>query len=55
MDLRTCRYLLSTETGARQSDAIALYLKNGYQPIPNYDYKGVDNSRVVLKKNVLDL
>ena len=43
------------ETGARQSDAIALYLKNGYQPIPNYgQYKGVENSRC-FEKNVLGL
>ena len=33
------------ETGKRQPDAIALYLKNGYTIIPNYGpYKGVTNS-----------
>ena len=34
------------ETGLRQPEAIALYEKNGYQPIPNYgQYVGVANSR----------
>ena len=33
------------ETGKRQPDAIALYLKNGYIAIPNYgQYAGVENS-----------
>ena len=33
------------ETGKRQPDAIALYLKNGYKIIPNYgQYIGVENS-----------
>lgn len=33
------------ETGKRQPEAIALYTKNGYAIIPNYDpYKGMDNS-----------
>ena len=33
------------ETGKRQPDAIRLYTKNGYLPIPNYgQYKGVENS-----------
>jgi putative acetyltransferase len=33
------------ETGKRQPDAIALYTKNGYTPIPNYgQYEGVENS-----------
>lgn len=33
------------ETGIRQPDAIRLYTKNGYQPIPNYgQYAGVENS-----------
>jgi GNAT superfamily N-acetyltransferase len=33
------------ETGKRQPDAIALYTKNGYIPIPNYgQYAGVENS-----------
>ena len=34
------------ETGIRQPDAIRLYKKNGYLPIPNYgQYAGVENSR----------
>lgn len=34
------------ETGIRQPDAIRLYGKNGYLPIPNYgQYAGVENSR----------
>ncbi|MEH6682294.1 MAG: GNAT family N-acetyltransferase [Sediminicola sp.] len=33
------------ETGKKQPEAIALYRKNGYLPIPNYgQYKGIDNS-----------
>lgn len=33
------------ETGKRQQDAIALYVKNGYKRIPNYgQYIGVENS-----------
>jgi putative acetyltransferase len=33
------------ETGKRQAEAIALYKKNGYKPIPNYgQYAGIDNS-----------
>ena len=33
------------ETGKRQPEAIALYLKQGYVNIPNYgQYAGVDNS-----------
>jgi GNAT superfamily N-acetyltransferase len=33
------------ETGKRQPDAIGLYKKNGYKPIPNYgQYAGVENS-----------
>ena len=33
------------ETGKRQPDAIRLYTKNGYLPIPNYgQYEGVENS-----------
>lgn len=33
------------ETGKRQKDAVALYLKNGYQITPNYgQYIGVENS-----------
>ena len=33
------------ETGKRQPEAIALYKKNGYSKIPNYDqYKGIENS-----------
>ncbi|PKV67425.1 GNAT family N-acetyltransferase [Pontibacter ramchanderi] len=33
------------ETGKKQPEAIALYQKNGYQPIPNYgQYAEVENS-----------
>ena len=33
------------ETGKKQEEAIALYLKNGYQPIANYgQYEGKENS-----------
>ncbi len=33
------------ETGRKQEEAIALYFKNGYQPISNYgQYEGKDNS-----------
>jgi putative acetyltransferase len=33
------------ETGRRQPEAIALYVKNGYRPVPNYGpYAGVANS-----------
>ncbi len=33
------------ETGLKQPEAIGLYRKNGYQPIPNYgQYAGVENS-----------
>ena len=33
------------ETGKKQPEAIRLYTKNGYQPIPNYgQYAGVENS-----------
>ena len=33
------------ETGKRQPEAIALYRKNGYRPIPNYgQYIGIENS-----------
>ncbi len=33
------------ETGKNQPEAVALYKKNGYQPIPNYgQYKGIENS-----------
>ena len=39
------------ETGIRQPDAIRLYEKNGYLPIPNYgQYAGVENSRCFEKK-----
>jgi len=39
------------ETGKRQPDAIGLYKKNGYQPIPNYgQYVGIDNSVCFEKK-----
>lgn len=40
------------ETGKRQPEAIALYEKNGYARIPNYDpYKGIENS-VCFQKTV---
>ena len=40
------------ETGKRQPEAIALYVKNGYQTIPNFGpYKGVQNS-VCFKKSI---
>lgn len=33
------------ETGRRQPEAIALYRKHGYEPMPNYgQYAGVENS-----------
>ena len=33
------------ETGKKEPEAIALYRKNGYKLIPNYDqYVGVENS-----------
>jgi GNAT superfamily N-acetyltransferase len=33
------------ETGKRQSEAVALYKKNGYKLIPNYgQYAGIENS-----------
>ena len=33
------------ETGKKQPEAIGLYRKNGYRPIPNYgQYAGVENS-----------
>jgi putative acetyltransferase len=33
------------ETGKKQPEAIRLYTKNGYNPIPNYgQYEGVENS-----------
>ncbi|MBL3656258.1 GNAT family N-acetyltransferase [Fulvivirga sediminis] len=39
------------ETGVRQPEAIRLYEKCGYSPIPNYgQYIGVDNSRCFEKK-----
>jgi GNAT superfamily N-acetyltransferase len=39
------------ETGIRQPDAIRLYTKNGYIPVPNYgQYKGVENSRCFAKQ-----
>ena len=40
------------ETGKRQPEAIALYTKNGYAIIPNYDpYKEMENS-VCFEKNL---
>jgi len=39
------------ETGINQPEAIALYTRNGYQPIPNYPpYVGVDLSICMMKK-----
>lgn len=33
------------ETGKRQPEAIALYTKSGYKPVPNYgQYAGIENS-----------
>jgi putative acetyltransferase len=41
------------ETGKKQPEAIALYTKRGYTPIPNYGhYAGVDNS-VCFEKVIL--
>lgn len=38
------------ETGARMQDAVALYVNNGYELIPNYEpYKLMDNSRCFRK------
>jgi GNAT superfamily N-acetyltransferase len=40
------------ETGKKQPEAIRLYQKSGYQPIPNYgQYAGIENS-VCMKKSV---
>ncbi len=42
------------ETGKKQPEAIALYLKNGYKIIPNYgQYEGVENS-VCFEKMMVD-
>jgi len=39
------------ETGKRQPEAIGLYEKNGYEPIPNYGpYVGIENSLCFEKK-----
>ena len=39
------------ETGKKQPEAIALYKKNGYTPIPNYgQYANVENSVCFEKK-----
>jgi len=39
------------ETGKKQPEAIKLYLKNGYQQIPNYgQYIGIENSLCYEKK-----
>lgn len=39
------------ETGLRQPEAIALYLRSGYALIPNYgQYAGVENSRCYEKR-----
>lgn len=41
---RSCKRCV-LETGKRQPEAIRLYRKNGYTPIPNYgQYVGVENS-----------
>ena len=41
------------ETGSRQTEAIALYQKNGYSRIPNYgQYAGIENSLCFEKKLV---
>lgn len=43
------------ETGVKQPEAIALYIKNGYGIIPNYgQYAGVENS-VCMKKSIESL
>lgn len=40
------------ETGKRQPEAIALYEKNGFRRIPNYEpYQGIENS-LCFEKNV---
>jgi len=40
------------ETGQKQLDAIQLYLKTGYQRIPNYgQYEGIENS-ICMKKDL---
>jgi GNAT superfamily N-acetyltransferase len=39
------------ETGKKQPEAIRLYQKSGYEPIPNYgQYAGMDNSVCMMKK-----
>ncbi len=41
------------ETGQRQIEALAFYIKNGYEYVPNYgQYAGVENS-VCLKKKFI--
>lgn len=40
------------ETGKRQPDAIALYLKNGYRIIPNFAPYDVDENSVCFEKEV---
>jgi putative acetyltransferase len=40
------------ETGKKQPEAIRLYQKSGYEPIPNYgQYEGIENS-VCMKKSL---
>lgn len=47
LKMDTCKL----ETGKRQPEAIALYLKSGYSIIPNYgQYAGIDNSVCFEKK-----
>jgi GNAT superfamily N-acetyltransferase len=42
------------ETGLRQPEAIALYIKNGYKTIPNYgQYAGIENSVCFMKTILL--
>jgi putative acetyltransferase len=48
LSYKTCRL----ETGKKQPEAIALYLKNNYRLIPNYgQYAGVENS-VCFEKSI---
>jgi len=46
---RYCKTVL--ETGKKQPEAVALYMKNGYAIIPNYgQYENVENSICMMKK-----
>jgi putative acetyltransferase len=43
------------ETGKRQTEAVALYKKNGYKFIPNYgQYEGIENSLCFEKEIILN-